>query len=114
MTLADTLTLLKAGYKKKDIDEMLKKEENQQPETKPEVKTPDKPEELPAKDAEKEANESDLPKEETKTDDIDEIKKELERLRKENAALQQANVRKDVSEQEVNVDDAVKDFYRRS
>ena len=95
MNINDIIALAKSGYKKKDIDELLKMETPKEPEPLPEEPEPESPEKDP---------EHELPEPEEKEDD-DKIKEQINRANLEIADLkaklakaQAQNVRKDIDD----------------
>lgn len=104
MNLADILTLAKQGYKPGDIKELISTAETveapQEPEKEPDIKEDPKEPEKAIEDTATEPKESPQPEENAKI-------KELEDKIKE---LQQANISKDISGQQEDPEDIIKDL----
>lgn len=104
MNLADILTLAKQGYKPGDIKELISMAETveakPEPEKEPEIKEDPKEPEKAVEDPATEPKESPQPEESAKI-------KELEDKIKE---LQQANISKDISKQQEDPEEILKDL----
>lgn len=109
MKLTDIISLAKQGYKPADIKELISMAddttEKEEPETEPEKEEPEKEE--PKTEPEKEPE-----TEPDKSPTLDELKKEIEKLKSELKVAQQKNVRTEVDGKPQNVDDAIDDMFR--
>lgn len=109
LNLFDIVDLAKAGYKKKDIDEILKKAGEDKSDPEPE---PEPPEQPPEENGEKDRAE-DKAGSEDKKDDIDYKKlyedkcAELEKAQKVNT---QTNLKNDTDNNTPSIDDIVRSF----
>lgn len=115
MNLLDIISLTKAGYKKKDIDELLKVQidESEEPEnddsTGPENDSEGEPDDSP----EDNNVDQDEPSEETDYKKLyDEMKKELDDVKKQLKTAQKNNIRKNMEPETKTPDEAVNDIFR--
>lgn len=113
MKLTDIIALAKQGYKPADIKELITLAEDDvetEPETLPEDDPKTQPETEPTPKPDNEINT------EVKDDDnrptLDELQKEVEKLKGELKVAQQKNVRAEVDPNPTSVDDAIDNMFR--
>lgn len=118
MNLMDIISLTKAGYKKKDIDELLKVEVDEpkpddqkstEPETGPEGGPEQSPEDDHAASGDPETGAEPEPDYKSQYENL---KKEMDELKKQLKEAQLANVRKNSEPEQTDRDKEVADIFR--